>query len=80
MSSKFRSGGPLESTPDAPVFMIKNASHCQDLRAYNRVNPGVRKAQDGSIAQIAEWVDEFWATNGKPLQRRNLKTAKHWKS
>ncbi|KAF4637979.1 hypothetical protein G7Y89_g115 [Cudoniella acicularis] len=59
VSSEFRPGGPLESTPQHPVQVIPNGIHCSDLRLKNGlVNEGVQKVIDNEVAQIVEWVDE----------------------
>ena len=57
----FRPGGPLESCQQAPVFLIKNVTHCQDLLAdFGAVNEDVRFVQNAIVAQIRAWVDEFY--------------------
>jgi hypothetical protein len=61
VSSQFRPEGPLESTPSAPVNIIPGGFHCSDLILKNgAVNAGVQAVIDTEIAQIVEWVDEFY--------------------
>lgn len=61
VSSEFRPGGPLESTAEAPVYVIPSGIHCSDLLAQNGVvNSGVQKVIDAEIAQIAQWVSEYY--------------------
>lgn len=62
VSSELRPGGPLESRPEAPLFLIPGSRHCNDLAWRNGdFNEDVRKAQNAEIAQIVAWVDEFSA-------------------
>ncbi|GME32856.1 putative serine protein [Neofusicoccum parvum] len=61
VSSDFRPDGPLESTAEAPVLMIPAGIHCSDLLAQNGiVNAGVQKVIDTEIAQIEQWVAEYY--------------------
>lgn len=60
VSSEFRPGGPLASTPKAPVQIIPGGFHCSDLIARNGlVNDGVQTVIDNEIKQIVEWVKEY---------------------
>ncbi|GIC84418.1 putative serine peptidase [Aspergillus udagawae] len=60
VSSKFRPGGPLQSTEKAPVQVIPGGFHCSDLRLRNgAVNAGVQKVIDNEVAQIKAWVAEY---------------------
>ncbi|KAF7159052.1 hypothetical protein CNMCM5623_004285 [Aspergillus felis] len=60
VSSKFRPGGPLQSTEEAPVQVIPGGFHCSDLRLRNgAVNAGVQKVIDNEVAQIKAWVAEY---------------------
>jgi len=60
VSSEFRPGGPLASTPKAPVQIIPGGFHCSDLIARNGlVNEGVQMVIDNEIKQIVEWVGEY---------------------
>ncbi|KAK6213288.1 endoprotease [Colletotrichum tabaci] len=59
VSSIFRPGGPMPSTSEQPVILIKGVQHCADMLARNRINESVRAAMDAGIAQIAAWVAEF---------------------
>ncbi|KJR88951.1 serine peptidase [Sporothrix schenckii 1099-18] len=66
VSSDFRPGGPLVSTPEAPVNVIPGGIHCSDLIYANAlVNEGVMAVVKDEIATIKGWVDEFYKSNGK---------------
>jgi hypothetical protein len=69
MSSEIRPGGPLQSTPDVPVFLMKNAEHCDDsftAKALNNtgmtINPEVQAVQDKAVEIMARWVGQWNAT------------------
>jgi hypothetical protein len=60
VSSPFRPGGPLVSSPDAPVQLIPDGFHCSDMLAHNGIaNAGVQLVIDREIAQIKTWVAEW---------------------
>lgn len=64
VSSDFRPGGPLESTPDAPVNVIPGGIHCSDLIYSNALaNEGVMAIVNDEIATIKGWVEEFYKDN-----------------
>ncbi|KAH8588627.1 serine carboxypeptidase S28-domain-containing protein [Bisporella sp. PMI_857] len=61
ISSKFRPGGPLASTPQHPVNFIPKGIHCNDLIIRNAVaDPGTQKAVDIEVKQIVDWVAEYY--------------------
>lgn len=61
VSSQFRPGGELESTPQHPVQVIPGAFHCSDLRVKNgAVNAGVQKVIDNEVKQIVDWTAEYY--------------------
>ena len=61
VSSEFRPGGPLASTKQAPVNIIPGGFHCSDLNIRNgKANAGVQKVIDTEVAQIKEWVAEYY--------------------
>jgi hypothetical protein len=61
VSSEFRPGGPLKSTPQAPVNVIPGGFHCSDLILRNaEFNSGVKKVVDTEIATLKGWVEEFY--------------------
>ncbi|KAJ5826037.1 hypothetical protein N7474_003175 [Penicillium riverlandense] len=61
VSSGFRPGGPLQSRPSAPVHVIPDGIHCSDLILENgAVNAGVQAVIDAEVAQIKEWVAEYY--------------------
>jgi hypothetical protein len=65
VSSDFRPGGPLQSTPQAPVEIIPGGIHCSDMIAGNgAVNAGVQKVIDTEVAIMKGWVTEYY--NKKP--------------
>ncbi|KAL2264240.1 hypothetical protein VTK26DRAFT_9016 [Humicola hyalothermophila] len=66
MLSELRPGGPLESTEDTAVFLIKNAQHADDsytARGYAnlgyRINPHVQEVQTRSLEIMQKWVAEY---------------------
>ncbi|KAL1973854.1 hypothetical protein VTN31DRAFT_5414 [Thermomyces dupontii] len=62
VSSPFRPCGPKQSTPEAPVYILPNASHCFDLNLRNaRLDEGVQDAIDKALAQMKVWLDEWYA-------------------
>lgn len=70
MSSELRPGGPLQSTEDAPVFLIKNAQHADDAfteagmkGAGHTINPEVVKVQEKAVEIMKRWVGKFKAPN-----------------
>ncbi|KAL7794264.1 peptidase S28 [Trichoderma ceciliae] len=61
-----RPGGQLQSTPQHPVFVIPGAAHCGDMLVRNRnANAGVQKVFDAEVANIKQWVQEFYDEKGK---------------
>jgi hypothetical protein len=64
LSSKFRPGGPQESTPEFPVRYLKQGTHCSDLYGANwAVNADAKAIADDETAQMKEWVAEFYTQN-----------------
>ena len=62
VSSPLRPGGPLVSTPEVPVNVIPGGFHCSDLILTNaKASPPLQAIVDKEVAQIAEWVGEFYA-------------------
>jgi hypothetical protein len=60
VSSDFRPGGPLPSTPQHPLQIIPGGFHCSDLRLKNGAfNAGVQQVIDNEVAQIVAWVAEY---------------------
>ncbi|CAJ2507165.1 Uu.00g083510.m01.CDS01 [Anthostomella pinea] len=61
LSSISRPGGPKESTPDFPIRVVEHGTHCSDFYGQNwAVNPGVKAIADDVVANMAEWVKEFY--------------------
>jgi len=55
VSSEFRPGGKLASTPQHPVNIITGGVHCYDLILENgRVNAGVQEVVDTEVAQMVQ--------------------------
>ncbi|KAF2654875.1 hypothetical protein K491DRAFT_693417 [Lophiostoma macrostomum CBS 122681] len=66
LSSKFRPGGPLQSTPELPVRYLKHGTHCSDLYGPNwAVNEDAKRIADEETANIVQWVGEFYAQKGR---------------
>ncbi|KAI2634610.1 serine carboxypeptidase S28-domain-containing protein [Xylaria nigripes] len=62
-SSKFRPGGPLQSTDSFPVRFITHGTHCSDLYGENwDVNPDTKAIADDEVAQMKEWVAAYYTT------------------
>ncbi len=66
MSSEARPGGPLPSSENVAVFLIKNAEHASDAFTARgqaglklKVNPNVVKVQEQSIEIMKKWVGQF---------------------
>ncbi|KAI0002342.1 peptidase S28 [Xylariaceae sp. FL0662B] len=61
LSSKFRPGGPKQSTPELPIRVVEEGTHCSDLYGQNwDVNPGVKAIADEEVANMAVWVQEYY--------------------
>lgn len=61
VSSDYRPGGPLVSTPEAPVNVIPGGIHCSDLIYANAVaSESLMVIVQDEIATIKGWVDEFY--------------------
>ncbi|KAK3329999.1 serine carboxypeptidase S28-domain-containing protein [Apodospora peruviana] len=68
MSSELRPGGPLQSTDDVPVFLIKNAQHGDDAftelgikNAGYKINPEVTAVQVKAVEIMKKWISGFKA-------------------
>ncbi|KAF4626929.1 hypothetical protein G7Y89_g11228 [Cudoniella acicularis] len=60
VSSQFRPGGPLPSTPQHPLQIIPGGFHCSDLILYNGVvNSGVQTVIDNEVKQIVELLNPY---------------------
>jgi hypothetical protein len=69
VSSKFRPGGPLESTPELPVRVIPGGVHCSDLYGQNwAVNAELKAIVDEEVANMQEWVDEFYVHKNRRME------------
>ncbi|KAF4948332.1 hypothetical protein FSARC_13773 [Fusarium sarcochroum] len=63
VSSKWRPGGPLKSTEEAPVWVIPKAAHCNDVWTTNRADPGTRKVIDAVVKQMEKWVSDYYKSH-----------------
>ncbi|KAL2192821.1 serine carboxypeptidase S28-domain-containing protein [Corynascus similis CBS 632.67] len=65
LSSIYRPGGPVESTKELPVRLVKGGTHCSDLYAPNwAANEGVKKLAFEAAAEMAGWVGEWYEEKG----------------
>ncbi|POR33927.1 Thymus-specific serine protease [Tolypocladium paradoxum] len=70
VSADLRPGGPLKSTKEAPVWVLPKAAHCNDLIVKNGVaNPAVMEVIKAEVAQMKEWVGEFYKQKGVKTTR-----------
>ncbi|KAM3437764.1 hypothetical protein MY4824_003598 [Beauveria thailandica] len=61
VSSPDRPGGPLQSTENAPVFMLRGTSHCNDYVVKNAdFNEDARAMFDGVATNMKKWAAEFY--------------------
>ncbi|KAF4622797.1 hypothetical protein G7Y89_g14228 [Cudoniella acicularis] len=63
VTSEHRLGGRRVSSPEMPIFTISGGDHCDDmwLLREKESNPAVIEVQAQEVAQIKQWVDEFYA-------------------
>ncbi|KAF2162460.1 hypothetical protein M409DRAFT_37398 [Zasmidium cellare ATCC 36951] len=60
VSSTFRPGGPLASTPQVPINLIPGGVHCYDLLAASgQANAAIEQVQRAEVAQMMKWVAEW---------------------
>ncbi|CEJ90342.1 hypothetical protein VHEMI06133 [[Torrubiella] hemipterigena] len=65
VSSDERPGGPLQFTDDVPVFVIKNGTHCADLRLASANANSALAAQVAQMRSImGKWTAEFYTEKG----------------
>jgi hypothetical protein len=65
VSSDFRPGGALQSTPQAPVYVVPGGFHCSDMSMANgEANPGCKSVIDAEIVQLKAWVAEWPGPRG----------------
>jgi hypothetical protein len=65
LSSVFRPGGPLESTPQLPVRVVQGGVHCSDLYAPNwEANEGVERVAAKAVGEMKGWVGEWYVEKG----------------
>ncbi|KAL2178375.1 serine carboxypeptidase S28-domain-containing protein [Thermothelomyces heterothallicus CBS 202.75] len=67
LSSKFRPGGPVQSTKRLPVRLVKGGTHCSDLYGQNwAVNEDVKKLAQDAADEMTGWVGEWYEEKGLP--------------
>ncbi|KYK59915.1 hypothetical protein DCS_01049 [Drechmeria coniospora] len=75
VSAKNRPGGPLVSTPNVPVWIIKNGTNCNDVVVIGNkeANPAFATVITEMVAKMKAWVDEHpspnWNQVGSALER-----------
>ncbi|KAK4150729.1 hypothetical protein C8A00DRAFT_36670 [Chaetomidium leptoderma] len=66
LSSAFRPGGPLKSTKQLPVRLVKGGVHCSDMYGPNwDANADVKQLAEEAAAEMMGWVGEFYEERGK---------------
>lgn len=61
LSSIYRPGGPVESTPELPIRVIPGGLHCSDFYKQNwDVNEEVKQIAYDEAAELKKWVQEFY--------------------
>jgi hypothetical protein len=77
VSSDYRPGGPLQSTPQLPVRVIPGGIHCSDYYGQNwAVNPTLQGIVNDEVANMVQWVDEYYTQT----KRRWPKRAEEWEA
>ncbi|KAM7186467.1 serine carboxypeptidase S28 [Rhypophila sp. PSN 637] len=65
VSSELRPGGPLQSTPEVPVYLLPKGIHCNDLNVRNaQANSDLKTAHKSMVKTMVKWVDDFYQLNG----------------
>ncbi|KAG5930960.1 hypothetical protein E4U53_002032 [Claviceps sorghi] len=61
VSADGRPGGPLPSSPEAPVWVIPKAAHCPDVYTANtKANAEFARIFEEILVKMKSWVDEFY--------------------
>ncbi|KAI1264332.1 peptidase S28 [Xylariaceae sp. FL1019] len=64
LSSIYRPGGPLKSTEQLPVRVLKHGTHCSDLYGQNwAVNADANSTAWSEVLQMKGWIEEFYQTH-----------------
>lgn len=63
VSSDFRTGGPLKSTNDAPVFVIPGSNHCRDSSIDPNGHPDRWAVQKAAVGHMQRWLKEYYSTH-----------------
>ncbi|KAL2162502.1 hypothetical protein VTH06DRAFT_7416 [Thermothelomyces fergusii] len=67
LSSIFRPGGPVQSSKQLPVRVVKGGMHCSDLYSANwEANEDVRNLARDAADEMAGWVAEWYEEKGLP--------------
>jgi hypothetical protein len=65
LSSSFRPGGPVKTTKELPVRLVKGGVHCSDLYAPNwEANEDVRRLALDAAREMKGWVGEWYEGRG----------------
>ncbi|KAG5978532.1 hypothetical protein E4U55_006082 [Claviceps digitariae] len=57
LSADRRPGGPLKSTPETPLWIIPNGTHCSDLWVENsKVNAEMGRIFEETLVKMHSWV------------------------
>lgn len=65
LSSQFRPGGPLKSTKQLPVRLVKGGVHCSDMYGPNwAANDEVKALAEDAAAQMKGWVGAWYEEKG----------------
>lgn len=60
VASDFRPGGPLQSTPELPTFVVPGGFHGSDRSGANwAVNPELQAIVDQEVVIVKKWVADF---------------------
>ncbi|KUJ11410.1 uncharacterized protein LY89DRAFT_624714 [Mollisia scopiformis] len=76
VSSAFRPGGPLASTPEIPVFIVPDGIHVQDLY-MNDVTPAILDLRKQELAQMVSWIESYYqGSNSSTTSKATTSTSK----
>ncbi|EAA29065.1 hypothetical protein GE21DRAFT_9703 [Neurospora crassa] len=65
LSSKFRPGGPFKGNKNHQVRVIEGGTHCSDFYGPNwSANEGIKKVAEEEVAQMGQWVADFYKKRG----------------
>ncbi|GAB1316460.1 hypothetical protein MFIFM68171_06670 [Madurella fahalii] len=68
LSSVYRPGGPVQSTEQLPVRLVKGGTHCSDLYEPNwEANEGLRELVGEVVVNMKAWVGGYYEERRKGL-------------